>query len=87
MTGNVDWGRRAEKGILASGIDPADRRGHKNDYIDLLQKMALEEVVELKGDESVLDFGCGSGRMAYWIAPKVKRVIGLEVHARDDPIG
>ncbi len=41
--------------------------------------MALEEVMELKGDESVLDFGCGSGRMAYWIAPKVKRVVGLEV--------
>jgi len=74
----VDWGKRAEKGFLASGIDPADRRGHKNDYIDLLQKTALEEVLELRGDEIVLDFGCGSGRVAYWIAPKVKRVIGLE---------
>jgi SAM-dependent methyltransferase len=79
LTGNVDWGSRAEKGVLASGIDPADQRGHKNYYIDLLQKMALEEVLELRGDEIVLDFGCGSGRMAYWIAPKLKRVIGLEV--------
>ena len=74
----VDWGERARKGFLASGIDPADRRGHKNSYIDLLQKMALEEVLELRGDERVLDFGCGSGRMAYWIAPKVKKVMGLE---------
>ncbi len=41
--------------------------------------MALEEVLELKGHETVLDFGCGSGRMAYWIAPKVKKVLGLEV--------
>jgi SAM-dependent methyltransferase len=40
--------------------------------------MALEEVLVLKGDEVVLDFGCGSGRVAYWIAPKVKKVIGLE---------
>jgi SAM-dependent methyltransferase len=63
---------------LASGIDPADRRGLKNYYIDLLQKMALEEVLELKGDEVVLDFGCGSGRIAYWIAPRVKKVVGLE---------
>ncbi|MGA2468613.1 MAG: class I SAM-dependent methyltransferase [Thermodesulfobacteriota bacterium] len=78
MTENVDWGERAKKGFLASGIDPADRRGHKNYYIDLLQKMALEEVLELRGDEIVLDFGCGSGRVAYWIAPKVKKVIGLE---------
>jgi SAM-dependent methyltransferase len=76
---NVNWGERAEKGFLASGIDPADRRGLKNYYIDLLHKIALEEVLDLKGDEVVLDFGCGSGRVAYWIAPKVKRVVGLEV--------
>jgi SAM-dependent methyltransferase len=76
---NVDWGERAKKGFLASGIDPSDRKGHKNDYIDLLQKMALQEVLELKGDEIILDFGCGSGRISYWIAPKVKKVVGLEI--------
>jgi SAM-dependent methyltransferase len=76
---NVDWGERAKKGFLASGIDPSDRKGHKNDYIDLLQKMALQEVLELKGDELILDFGCGSGRISYWIAPKVKKVVGLEI--------
>jgi SAM-dependent methyltransferase len=78
LSESVDWGQRAQKGFLGSGIDPADRRGHKNCYIDLLQKVALEEVLELKGDEVVMDFGCGSGRVAYWIAPKVKKVIGLE---------
>jgi SAM-dependent methyltransferase len=76
---NVDWGKWAQKGFLGSGIDPADRKGHKNYYIDLLQKAALEEVLELKGDEVVLDFGCGSGRFSYWIAPRVKEVVGLEV--------
>jgi SAM-dependent methyltransferase len=76
---NVDWGKRAQKGFLASGIDPADRRGHKNYYIDLLQKIALEKVLELKGDEIVLDFGCGSGRFSYWIAPRVKKIVGLEI--------
>ena len=79
MIENVDWGNRAKKGFLASGIDPADRRGHKNYYIDLLQKTALEEVLELKGNEIVLDFGCGSGRFSYWIAPRVKKVVGLEI--------
>jgi len=79
MIARVDWSQRAEKGFLASGIDPADRRGHKNYYIDLLQKTALEEVLELKGDEIVLDFGCGSGRFSYWIAPRVKKVVGLEI--------
>jgi SAM-dependent methyltransferase len=79
MTENVDWRVRARRGFLASGIDPADKRGHKNYYIDLLQKMALEEVLELKGDEFVLDFGSGGGRMAYWIAPRVKKVVGLEI--------
>jgi SAM-dependent methyltransferase len=79
ILGKADWGQRARKGFLASGIDPADRKGYKNVYIDLLQKMALEEIMELKGDEIVLDFGCGSGRISYWMAPKVRRVIGLEV--------
>ena len=79
MVENADWDNRAQKGFLASGIDPADRKGHKNYYIDLLQKKALEEVLELKGDEIVLDFGCGSGRFSYWIAPRVKKVIGLEI--------
>lgn len=78
MVETINWGKRAEKGFLASGIDPADRRGLKNYYIDLLQKIALEEVLELKGDEVVLDFGCGSGRFSYWIAPKVRKVVGLE---------
>jgi len=41
--------------------------------------MVLEEALELRGDEIVLDFGCGSGRISYWVAPKVNRVLGLEV--------
>ena len=73
------WDKRAERGFLGSGIDPGDRKGHKNNYIDFLQKMALDEVFEFKGDELVLDFGCGSGRIAYWIAPKVREVVGVEV--------
>jgi SAM-dependent methyltransferase len=79
LTDNVDWSSRAQRGFLASGIDPSDQKGHKNYYIDLLQKMALEEVLELKGSEIALDFGCGSGRFSYWIAPRVKRVVGLEI--------
>jgi len=76
---NGDWGKRAQRGFLASGIDPGDRRGRKNDYIDLLQKMAIEGALDLRGDETVLDFGCGSGRISHWIAPRVKKVLGLEV--------
>ncbi len=75
----VDWKEWARKDFLGSGIDPGDRRGHKNAYIDLLQKMVLEEVLELTGHETVLDFGCGSGRWSYWLAPKVRQVIGLEL--------
>ena len=79
MTERVEWGKRAQKGFLSSGIDPADRGGHKNEYIDLLQKVALEEVLRLKGNELVLDFGCGSGRIAYWIASRVRKVVGVEI--------
>jgi cyclopropane fatty-acyl-phospholipid synthase-like methyltransferase len=76
---NRGWDKRDERGFLASGIDPGDRKGHKNNYIDLLQKMAIDEVLEFTGDELVLDFGCGSGRIAYWIASKVREVVGVEV--------
>ncbi len=79
MVETINWGRRAQKGFLGAGIDPADRKGRKNHYIDLLQKMALEEVLDLKREEVVLDFGCGSGRISYWIAPNVQKVVGLEV--------
>ena len=79
MIEKVDWSQRAGKGFLASGIDPGDRKGYKNYYIDLLQKAALQEVLKLNGDEVVLDFGCGSGRFSYWIAPKVRKVVGLEI--------
>jgi SAM-dependent methyltransferase len=79
MTARVDWSQRAEEGFLASGIDPGDRRGLKNYYIDLLQKVALGEMLELRGNEIVLDFGCGRGRFSYWIAPRVKKVVGLEI--------
>jgi len=79
MTASPDWVQRAKQGFLTSGIDPYDRKGHKNYYIDFLQKAALEEVLEFKGDEVVLDFGCGSGRFSYWVATKVRKVVGLEV--------
>jgi len=79
MIGKFDWTQKDHKDYLAAGLDPADRKGFKNYYIDLLQKMALEEVLELQGDEVVLDFGCGSGRMSYWIAERVRKVVGLEV--------
>jgi SAM-dependent methyltransferase len=78
MRERVDWRRQAREGFLASGIDVADRRGHKNFYIDLLHKMALEEALRLNGDERVLDFGCGGGRISSWIASRVKTVIGLD---------
>jgi SAM-dependent methyltransferase len=77
-TEEVDWGKQTKRGFLGSVIDAADRMGHKNTYIDLLQKMALEEALELNGNEIVLDFGCGSGRISSWIASRVQVVIGLD---------
>ncbi len=33
----------------------------------------------LHADETVLDIGCGIGRMDQWVAPRVKQLIGIDV--------
>ncbi|NLZ30642.1 MAG: class I SAM-dependent methyltransferase [Methanomicrobiales archaeon] len=49
-----------------------------NHYIDSTQKALYTRVLPLQKDFTVLDFGCGNGRWAFWFAPQVDRVIGVD---------
>jgi len=60
-------------------LDPADFKGFKNTFIDIVQKTALEEISCFKNTSIVLDFGCGTGRFCSWASNKVSKVIGLDV--------
>ena len=73
------WDRLVELGGPVNAvIDPSDRRGYKNSYIDMLQKMVLNEVLDIK-DGVILDFGCGSGRFFSLTVGLAKYVVGLEI--------
>jgi SAM-dependent methyltransferase len=73
------WDRLAQRGgPITAVIDPQDRRGLKNLYIDMLQKTVLREVLDIK-DAVLLDFGCGSGRFFCLTVGFAKYVVGLEI--------
>jgi SAM-dependent methyltransferase len=73
------WDRLVELGgPIKAVIDPNDRRGFKNLYIDTLQKMVLNDVLDIK-DAVVLDFGCGSGRFLSLTVGLAKYVVGVEI--------
>jgi len=60
---------------LRAIIDPNDKLGYKNYYIDLLSKTAIERVISFDKIEDALDFGCGLGRISSWLANKgVERI-------------
>jgi len=72
------WDQQSELPGLRSVIDPNDRRGWKTAYIDRLHKAALATSVSFDRRDHVLDFGCGIGRIAHWLAPRVATVHGVD---------
>lgn len=72
------WRERARLGFQGA-LDPTDERGLLNLYRDGTQKSALSRHLRLTGRETVLDFGCGVGRLSTWLAAQAKRVIGVDL--------
>ena len=64
---------------LQAIIDPNDKLGYKNYYIDLLSKTAIEQVMSFDKIRNVLDFGCGLGRISMWLSKKgIKRIEAVD---------
>lgn len=50
-----------------------------NNYFDKASTTAIKNNITLKKDFEILDFGCGVGRISLWLAPSVKKVIGVDI--------
>jgi 2-polyprenyl-3-methyl-5-hydroxy-6-metoxy-1,4-benzoquinol methylase len=72
------WRERSSGEHLQAVLDPADRRGRKNRFIDTVHKRALATVMGLEGGQRVLDFGCGVGRLTRWLADQAGTVVGVD---------
>lgn len=52
---------------------------HINIIIDYLTRRALLEFLKPDKNDIVIDFGCGVGRLTYVVAPRVKKIYGLDI--------
>lgn len=73
------WAQRAELDTLAAVLDPGDSLGRKNLLIDAVHKHALDRAIGSTVGRRVLDFGCGTGRIAAWLTEKGADVDGIDV--------
>ncbi|NIM20162.1 MAG: methyltransferase domain-containing protein [Candidatus Latescibacteria bacterium] len=63
-------------------LDARDSRGNKNAYVDLLQKLAIEDCYSFSGNETILEYGCGTGRISHWLGDRSARVIAADPEMR-----
>ena len=52
---------------------------HANVYRDYFTKKYLYKNINPQKNDSVLDFGCGVGRVTFFLAPHVKNISGIDI--------
>jgi SAM-dependent methyltransferase len=72
------WAELAALDRYAAVLDPADRVGDKNALIDQVHKQALARVMPARDGVRVVDFGCGTGRLAEWLVARGATVSGVD---------
>lgn len=75
----TEWKDYAKLGNLRAVIDPADEKGHKNRYINLLHHLVLADAIgdSLQGKQ-ILDLGCGNGRFGRFLKECGAEVTGVD---------
>lgn len=73
------WEDRALKDNLQPVLDPTDTQGVKNEYINIVHKAALSQYLLLCANDTILDFGCGVGRLTSFLGRNGARVIGIDI--------
>ena len=74
----ITWAERSRLGVLGASLDPADKSGQKNSYIDRLHRLALNSAFGDKHFNRALDFGCGPGRFTDLLSRRSTEVCALD---------
>ena len=74
----MTWAERARFGVLGAALDPADKSGRKNNYIDRLHRLALTSAFGDKHFNKALDFGCGPGRFTTLLRERSTEVYAVD---------
>lgn len=70
---------RHYEALIDEGNDPVCDPPELRAYMDQWDGEAFMEALALTGDESVLEIGVGTGRLAVRIAPKCRRFTGIDL--------
>jgi SAM-dependent methyltransferase len=75
----MNWSTYAKNPNLMAVMDPADTKGHKNRYINILHHKVLANSIgtRLMG-RSLLDVGCGVGRFNDLLLNRCGKVMGVD---------
>jgi SAM-dependent methyltransferase len=74
----MTWSDRAKYGVLGAVLDPGDKSGRKNAFIDRVQRTVLEGALGSRHFRRALDFGCGTGRLLGFLAQRADEVYALD---------
>lgn len=72
------WEERATLDGLNSVLDPSNI-SIKNNLIDIIHKAAIQNVLKGKKIDNILDFGCGTGRLANLLANFGNNYYGIDI--------
>jgi SAM-dependent methyltransferase len=74
----MTWSDRAKFGVLGAVLDPGDKSGRKNAFIDRVQRTALNRALGNRHFGRALDFGCGTGRLLGFLGKRADEVYALD---------
>jgi len=68
-----------EAGALRKVLDPMDRKGVKNSYLDAYLKHYMRKHLSLCPEDILLEVGSGTGRLTEYMSPFVRKVFGVDI--------
>lgn len=82
-TGGPTWSERATAGELSAVLDPSGSTERNlllhNTSLAVAKHMLRRYVPAPRGEVTILDYGCGTGRFLRFFASKGYRVIGMDI--------